>query len=90
MYPYPSSDPLVDRVLVSYVIKPGKVEWNYTIVNEQAQYNASTSSDFELHSSEENNLIVKILALAGVMIEDPALYQAASREEIKNVQQEKQ
>jgi len=52
-------------------------------------YNSANSVDFELHPSEENNLILKILQLAGVSIESIELYQVASQEEIKNIQQEK-
>ena len=47
------------------------------------------SENFQLHPSEENNLIVKILALAGIAIKDVNLYQIASQEDAKNTQQEK-
>jgi hypothetical protein len=33
--------------------------------------------------------VLKILELAGISIEDPQLYQAASQQEIKKLQQEK-
>ena len=46
--------------------------------------------DFELHASEETKLVVKILALAGVTLKDPSLYQIATSEDNKNIQQEKQ
>ena len=52
-------------------------------------YNSSNAVDFELHDSEETNLVIKILALAGILLEDPQLYQVSSQEEIKKVQQEK-
>ena len=45
--------------------------------------------DFELHPSEQENLVVKILKLAGVSIKDVGLAQAAGQEEVKNIQQEK-
>jgi|TARA_R110001599_G_scaffold169885_3_gene359888 hypothetical protein len=88
VYPYPI--PPKDRVLVSYVVKPKKVVWGYNIIGEHALYDATISQEFQLHPSEENNLIVKILALAGISLSDPGLYQIASAEDQKNIQQEKQ
>jgi len=38
--------------------------------------------------SEETELVVKILELAGIEIKDPQLYQIAAQEEAQNVQQE--
>ena len=52
-------------------------------------YNSNTALDFELHESEETVLVIKILAIAGIIIKDPSLYQISSQEEVKNVQQEK-
>ena len=46
--------------------------------------------NFELHLSEETKLVIKILALAGITLKDPALYQIAGAEDNKNTQQEKQ
>jgi hypothetical protein len=59
------------------------------VVDEHALYDATSSIDFQLHPSEENNLIIKILALAGISIKDPSLYQIATTEDNKNIQQEK-
>lgn len=69
--------------------KPVDSSWAYTVVNGQALYNSTTAVDFELHESEETELVLKVLALAGVSIEDPQLYQIASSEEGKKLQQEK-
>ena len=48
------------------------------------------TTHFELHESEETDLVFKILALAGIVIKDPGLYQQAAAEEVKQIQQEKQ
>jgi hypothetical protein len=53
-------------------------------------YNANNSVNFELHDSEETELVMKILSLAGVMLKDPNMYQIASTEDQKSLQQEKQ
>ena len=61
------------------------------MVNSQAQYNASATvtTHFELHESEETNLVYNILKLAGITIKEGALYQTALGEETKDIQQEK-
>ena len=60
------------------------------MINDEALYNPATSINFELHGSEETELVLKILTLAGVTIRDPQLYQIAAAEDAKNIQQEKQ
>ena len=83
----------MDEVLISYIRKPHTPNWTYVIVDGASPaFNPGAPDwrDFELHDSEENELVVKILQLAGVTIKDPGLIQAAVQEEMKNVQQEKQ
>ena len=80
-----------NNVVVELVRKPLKPQWTYVIHNQSALYNLHDENlqDFELHSSEENNLVISILKLAGVAIKDVNLSQAATQEEVKNIQQEK-
>ncbi len=80
-----------NNVMVELVRKPKKPQWTYVIHNQSALYNLYDENlqDFELHSSEENNLVISILKLAGAAIKDVNLSQAATQEEIKNIQQEK-
>ena len=73
----------------NYIRRPVSVNWGYVVVNGYAQYDSTSSINFELHPSEENNLVNKILQLAGVVMKDANLYQIASQEEIKDIQQEK-
>ena len=77
---------------VNIINKPLVPNWTYLISGESALYNAGDVNlqDFELHSSEQNNLVIKILQLAGVTIKDFNLTQVAAQEEVKNIQQEKQ
>tara|TARA_R110000824_G_scaffold114379_6_gene264856 strand:+ start:5321 stop:6058 length:738 start_codon:yes stop_codon:yes gene_type:complete len=77
-------------IVYNYIKKPTKVEWAYTVVNSEALYNATNTTDFELHAGEETKLVIKVLELAGIVIKDPSLYQLADKEEIETVQQEKQ
>ena len=47
--------------------------WNFVVVGEKALYNASTSTNFELHSSEQGMLVTKILEYAGIVTQKPDL-----------------
>ena len=78
------------EVNVFYIRRPVQVGWGYVVTLEKALYNANRSTDFELHGSEETDLVMKILALAGITMDDQALYQIAGAEDNKNTQQEKQ
>ena len=80
----------ITPVNVFYVRRPADAAWGYEVVNEKAIYNATRSADFQLHPSEETDLVIKILALAGVSMEDQLLIQTAAQEDVKNTKQEKQ
>ena len=86
---YPSTLASSTKIRCNYVDKPTSVEWSYTNVNNHPLYNANNSTNFELHPSEEKNLVIRILALAGVLVKDPTVYQVAVTEETRDIQQEK-
>tara|TARA_R100000541_G_scaffold55691_1_gene64705 strand:+ start:1186 stop:1938 length:753 start_codon:yes stop_codon:yes gene_type:complete len=75
-------------VVCNYIGRPVKVVWGFTTVLDEALFNASLATDFELHQSEESELVIKILELAGITIKDPQLYPIAAQEEAQNIQQE--
>jgi hypothetical protein len=79
-----------NNVFCNYIRRPERVEWGYVVVNGAAQYNGGAATHFELHPSEETNLVLKILQLSGLVMKDVGLYQVAAQEEIKDIQQEKQ
>ena len=60
------------------------------MVGDKALYDVTQSTNFELHPSEEPELIYRILALGGISIEKPQLTQIAAGLEQAKVQQEKQ
>ena len=74
---------------VFYFRKPKKAEWGYVVVSEKALWDPSQSTDFELHPSEENNLVFKILRLAGINM-GGELYQVGQQEDIKSTQLKRQ
>ena len=61
---------------VYYWRSPISPNWGYVVVNQKPLYNFNTSTQFELHSSEEEALVSRILELAGIMMEKPQLQQA--------------
>jgi|SRR6056300_943984 hypothetical protein len=84
---FPTS--ITTNVSITYVRKPNAVNWSYTNVSGNALYNAGNSINFELHDSEEINLVLKILLYAGVSIKDPNIAQLADAKETKKITQEK-
>ncbi len=69
--------------------RPKLVYWGYVIINEKPIYDPSKSKSFELHSSEQPDIIIKVLELAGISIEDPQLTGIASQEEGQNTADER-
>jgi hypothetical protein len=85
---YPSSINTSD-LYYNYIAKPKKCNWGYNILNEKAMYDSSKSVNFDLHESEQSNLINKILELAGISMQRPDLQQSASARDNKEIQQQK-
>jgi len=77
-------------VVISYIKTPVKPNWAYNVINNKPLYNSTNGVDFELHASEETELVYRILALAGIAIEKPQLTQAAAGLGAGQIQQEKQ
>ena len=88
-YPYAAA-PANTEIHINYIRKPNTPKWAYVVVNNEALYNSNDSMDFEMHPSEETELVTKILFLAGITLDNPGLSQVAKSEEITKIQQEKQ
>ena len=76
-------------VRVTYIKQPASVAWGYQIVFNEPLYDANTTTNFELHPSEETELVIKILELCGILIKDLNLYQVFDKEEQETIQQQK-
>ena len=65
---------------VSYYKRPAAPKWAYIVLNNKAMFNANASDlqNFELHASEEENLVYRILMLAGLTIKQPDIQQSAA------------
>jgi hypothetical protein len=65
---------------ISYISKPLEIKWNF-VPDEGLGifvYTSNGTTNFELHSSEQTEVILKILAYAGIVIRDPQIVQAAT------------
>ena len=80
---------LTTGVTCNYIKRPATVVWGYNTVNGEAQYNSTLSVNFPLHESEETELVMKILELAGISTRELQVYQIAAQQEARNTQQEK-
>ena len=72
-------------IQVSYIKKPSNVVWSSSAgAVGQLLYNPTLSTQFELHDSEQTNVILQILTYSGVILQDPNLVQMMAQQ----VQQE--
>ena len=77
-------------VKFSYYKKPQDPNWTYMVVNDKAIYNSNNSTrNFGLDKSEERDLVLKILQMAGVSIKDFSLVQVAGQADQNTVLQQK-
>jgi len=84
---YPNT--IITGVSATYVRKPAEVIWSYVNVDNVPLYNSTNTINFELHDSEESNLVIKILAYSGVIVRELEVTQVAEAKENKTVTQEK-
>ena len=90
----PHPDTVGGHYEMGYIKYPQSPNWTYVVDSStgSALYNPSSVDhrDFEVHRSEENKLVTKILLLAGVSMKDVGLAQLAGQKEASITQQQKQ
>jgi hypothetical protein len=78
---------IIDKIKVDYIRKPNNVIWGFNVgLLGQYEFNDDPydsvtklgSIDFELHESEQTEIILKILLYSGIIIRDPQIVQAAA------------
>jgi hypothetical protein len=74
------------NVEATFLRKPRNVVWNFTSINGYYEFTTTNSQDFELNTSEQTNVINRILLYAGVVVQDPTIIQVAAQQ----VKQEEQ
>lgn len=79
LYLYPTT--IQAGVTISYLKTPTDINWGYSVgALGQFLYNSAGSVNFELSVSEQTNVVTRILAYAGVIINDPTIIQVAAQE----------
>jgi len=82
---------ITSNIQVDYVRKPLNPVWGFTVgtlgqyqydstVYNSAVVPATGSRNFELHESEQTEIILRILQYAGIIIRDPQIIQAAAQQ----------
>ena len=74
------------NVEATFLRKPKNVIWNFTSSNGYYEFTTTNSQNFELNTSEQTNVINRILLYAGVVVQDPTIIQVAAQQ----VKQEEQ
>ena len=90
LYVYPTTIIVSTDITISYLKTPADVVWGYGVGTlGQFDYSAGTSTNIELNISEQTNVITRILAYAGIFINDPTIIQVAAGEIQKEEQNSK-
>ncbi len=91
VFAHGTNNEVLTNLTCNYIKQPDKVEWGYDVIGEKALHNGSPNktTHFQHHPSEETELVMRILELAGVIIEDPNLVQYANQKVNTQIQQEK-
>jgi hypothetical protein len=64
----------------SFLRKPRDVKWTFTIGSRGEYVYGGSPVHFELHTSEQSNVINRILLYSGVIIKDPQVVQLAAQQ----------
>ncbi len=76
-YPAPSS--VMDNAFdINYYVQPTQPYWAWVLVGEEALYNQGGAVNFQLHFSEEENLVSRILMLSGLTIKQTDVQQSGA------------
>jgi len=85
--PVPTSTQ-AESLVADYVVAPATPSWAYVVVFNEALYNSHLSVDFDLHPSEEEKLVTRILELSGIVINKPGLVGIGSQMVQRDTQME--
>ena len=80
IFAYPNDIASIDA---TYIRRPTNASWAYLEApTGEPIYDSGNSVDFELHPSEQSELVIKILGYAGVVIREPDVTGIASQKDI--------
>ena len=76
LYPSPTGS---ESITLTYYRQPSSPSWGYIIVNEKALYNSNQTTNFELHATEEELIVSRILQLAGIITMKPGIVEIGGK-----------
>ncbi len=80
LFVFPNTIITPNDINISYLATPANVVWGYTTGGlGEYIYATGTSVNFQLDVTEQTEIILRILAYAGVIIQDPSIVQVASQ-----------
>ena len=80
LFVFPNTIITPNDINISYLATPANVVWGYTTGGlGEYIYATGTSVNFQLDVTEQTEIILRILAYAGVIIQDPSIVQMASQ-----------
>ena len=80
LFVFPNTIITPNDINISYLATPANVVWGYTTGGlGEYIYATGTSVNFQLDVTEQTEIILRILAYAGVIIQDPSIVQIASQ-----------
>jgi hypothetical protein len=86
-----TTSPELSNITFTYLRKPKDVVWGY-IPDPGGTggyvYDPGSSQDFELHDTEQTDVVLKILMYSGVIIRDPQIVQSAAGMDQQETMQE--
>ena len=83
---------ITSGVSANYLKFPTPIVWGFTVNSNLGNYiySSALSTNFELHQSEQVELVIRILEYAGIVIRDPQIIQIASQKVQQDNMNEKQ
>ena len=82
--------PVVTSATCTYIATPTRPSWGYVVVLGKAMSDPSNTTNFELHTAEESELVYKILKYAGLSMKRDDIAKGGQGLESLLTQQEKQ
>jgi len=82
----------VGSVTVSYLRNPVQAKWTYTIIDGVEVFNPSALDyvDVDIHPSEEDDIIIRVLQGFGVELKEQDIQQLTQADKLTEFQQEQQ
>jgi hypothetical protein len=83
---------IVGSVTVSYLRNPVQAKWTYTIIDGVEVFNPSALDyvDVDIHPSEEDDIIIRVLQGFGVELKEQDIQQLTQADKLTEFQQEQQ